>query len=392
MKKIFHTATDEEILEGKVTDVYFLRTLKTLKERRIRKKVLMEIYARKLPHDYEWGILCGVEEVLNLMKGKDVNIYGFEEGSLFYPKVPVMSVEGFYDEFGIYETALLGFLCQSTGIATRAARVKIAADFKIVLSFGARRMHPALAPVIERACYIGGCDGVAAVKSAEILGIKPAGTMPHSLVILFGDTISAIKNFDECVEKDVPRIALIDTFGDEKVEALKVAEFMKDRLWGIRLDTPSSRRGNMKEIIEEVRWELDIRGFKNVKIFVSGGLDEKSVEELKDVADGFGVGTYLSNSPVVDFSMDIIEVEGKPVSKKGKWSGRKRVMVCRKCLNQKVLPFNYEGEVNCSCGAKMEDAHKKLMEGGKIVEEIKKPDIIKEYVLSQLKIIKKSRR
>src|SRR3989442_10958166 len=125
--------------------------------------------------------------------------------------------------------------------------------------------------------------------------------------------------------KGVPRIALVDTYCDEKTEAVMAAEALGKALYGVRLDTPSSRRGNFPEIIKEVRWELDSRGFKNVKIFVSGGLDDGSVRALSATgADGFGVGTSVSNAPSVDFAMDIVEKEGKSVAKRGKLGGRKK--------------------------------------------------------------------
>ena len=93
--------------------------------------------------------------------------------------------------------------------------------------------------MVERNAYVGGCDGVSVVGAAEMLGIEPSGTMPHSLILLMGDTVSAARAFDDVVNKAVPRIVLIDTFNDEKVEAVRVAEALKDRRYGIRLDTPS---------------------------------------------------------------------------------------------------------------------------------------------------------
>ena len=87
-----------------------------------------------------------------------------------------------------------------------------------------------------------------------------------------GSTVEAIKAYDEVLAPKFKRVALIDTFLDEKFEALNVAGAMGKKLFGIRLDTPSSRRGDFYRIIEEVRWELDLRGHKNIKLFVSGGL------------------------------------------------------------------------------------------------------------------------
>ena len=100
------------------------------------------------------------------------------------------------------------------------------------------------------------------------------------------------------------------------------------KLAGVRLDTPSSRRGDWRKLIEEVRWELDTRGGKEVSIFISGGLDEAEVRALGDVVDGFGVGTSVSGAPSIDFNMKVVEVEGAggtmvPKAKRGDISGAK---------------------------------------------------------------------
>ena len=125
------------------------------------------------------------------------------------------------------------------------------------------------------------------------------------------------------------RVALIDTYLDEKFECLNVAEAMGKRLYAVRFDTPSSRRGNFYRILEESRWELDLRGYSHIKFYVSGGIKEEDVPALNPVVEGYGIGTSISNAPVVDYSMDIMEVDGIPRAKKGKWSGSKRVLRCK---------------------------------------------------------------
>ena len=122
--------------------------------------------------------------------------------------------------------------------------------------------------MIERNAFIGGCDGVAVVESAELLGEEPSGTMAHTLILCAQDEKLAYELFDEVMAPEVKRIALVDTFQDEKFGALYAAEVLGDRLYGVRLDTPGSRRGDFLKIMQEVRWELDIRGFGNVKIFI----------------------------------------------------------------------------------------------------------------------------
>jgi len=135
-------------------------------------------------------------------------------------------------------------------------------------------MHPAISTLIDRNAFVGGADGVSVVRSAEYLGEAPQGTMPHALVLVFGDTVEAMRAFDAAVDPSVPRVCLVDTLQDEKFEALRVAEALKERLSAVRLDTPASRRGNFRRILQEVRWELDLRGFGRVRLIASGGLSE----------------------------------------------------------------------------------------------------------------------
>jgi nicotinate phosphoribosyltransferase len=381
---MFHTAKDEDILNGRVTDVYFARTLEILKAKGIDKRVRAEFFAKDLPKGAPWAVLAGIEEVIHLMKDKPVNIRGFREGEVFYPWEPVMEIEAMYQDFCVFETAILGLICQSTGIATKASRIRKCAGDRPVMSFGARRMHPALAPMIERAAYIGGCDGVAVIASAELLEIDPMGTMPHSLIIMFGDTIEATKAFDEVIKKHVKRVALIDTFNDEKFEAIRVSEALGKRLYGVRLDTPKSRRGDFLKIFKEVRWELDLRGFGHVRLFASGGLDEEAIMGLSPVVDAFGVGTCISNAPVVDFAMDIMEVSGVPLAKRGKWSGAKDVLRCASCGARVTVPLSLKKAV-CACGGKYKSLFTPLIANGKVTTELPRPREIREFVLKGIK-------
>jgi len=380
--KDFYLAHEEDIKAGKTTDVYFMRTKKILEEKGIHKKVFADVTTTSLPKDWKWGVLAGIEEVAKLLEGLPVNVYAMREGTIFHPYEPVLQIEGFYEEFGVYETALLGMLSQASGIATAALRIKIAANFKPVYSFGIRHMHPAISPMIDRSAFIGGCDGVSGVLGAEMIGEKPVGTMPHALILTVGDQVKAWKYFDEVVEPEVPRTALIDTLCDEKFEALMAAEALGERLTAVRLDTPSSRRGNFRRIIEEVRWELDLRGYEHVKIFVSGGLNEESIREIVDIADAFGVGSAIASAKPIDFSLDIVEVEGKPITKRGKLSGRKQVYRCENGHYHRV-PADKKLEKCPVCGAKVEPLLRPLIKDGEIVAELPKAREIREYVLEQ---------
>lgn len=379
----FFIANEDEIKSGLVTDVYFQRVVEVLKKRNIDRYVTGEVRANTFPEVWPWAIFAGLEEVLNLFQGLKVNVEAMAEGTLFYPGEIVLSIEGHYLEFAVFETALLGLLCQATGIATKAARCKKAAQGRGVFSFGARRMHPAIAPMIERNAFIGGCDGVAAVESAQLIGEKPIGTMSHSFIICFENEKEAFKAFDEVLPAEISRIALIDTFNDEKFGALEAARALGKKLFAVRLDTPKSRRGDFLKILEEVRWELDLRGFKEVKIFISGGLDEHKINQFNEFADAYGVGTAISNAPVVDFSFDLVEVDGKPLAKRGKRSGAKQVWRCQTCQKGLVTPKEAVN-LRCECGGKIRPLLKQFLKDGEMAKELPTPQEIRDYTLSQI--------
>lgn len=382
-KRPFHTASDAEVKSGEVSDVYFARTVEILTHRRDRKSVKAEVYLKNLPEDWQWGVLAGIQEAAALFEGVPVQVRSMDEGTLFAPYQPVLVVEGTYVEWAQYETALLGLLCQASGIATKAARCKKAAGDRQVISFGARRMHPTLAPMIERNAFIGGCDGVAVTKSAELIDADPMGTIPHSLVLMVGDTVEALRAFHEVIDPKVRRVALIDTLQDEKFEALRVAEALGKDLYAVRLDTPSSRRGDFFRIIQEVRWELDLRGFEHVKMIASGGVDEYEILHLNPIVDAYGVGTSIANAPVLNFALDIMEIERRPIAKRGKWSGAKDVVRCRGCRTTEVVPSGRMPRP-CACGGAWEQMLKPLVQSGRIVRDLPPPRTIREYVLDQL--------
>jgi nicotinate phosphoribosyltransferase len=382
-----YVASIDEIRSGLVTDVYFERTRKILEAKGLCKvRVRAEFHAYSLPKGYEWAVFAGLEEALAILEGRRLTVYAIPEGTLFKPVMPLMVIEGEYCEFATLETALLGVLRHESSIATKAARVKMAAGDKTVLFFGLRAIHPALAVMADRAAYIGGVDGVSGVASEKHLGLKPMGTMPHALMIVFNDPVSAWKAFDEVIEEDVPRIVLVDTFYDERYEAILAAETFKEKLYGVRLDTPSSRRGDMRKIVEEVRWTLDLLGYKHVKIIVSGGLDEKQILELRDVVDAFGVGTSIANPPSIDISMDIVEIQRDnkwvPIAKRGKLPGFKQVYKC-KTLDYYIAPWGRKPE-KAPCKDPI-PLLEKVMENGRLVKELPNINQIRSYVLNQLK-------
>lgn len=378
----FHNATSADIRAGLTTDVYFERTVQIVREAGLDRHVRAEFSVKGLPSGLPWAILAGLEEVFALLDGLDISLRGMPEGRLVRPFEPILEIEGPYLSFAVFETAILGLLCESSGVATKAARIRHLAGQRLLASFGARRMHPAIAPVIERAAFIGGCDGVSVVMAARDLGEDPTGTTPHALMLLVGDTVEAMRLYDRIVPEQARRIALIDTFLDEKFEAVRVAEALGDRLYGVRLDTPGSRRGDFVQILREVRWELDLRGFQHVKLIASGGLDEKTVAELEPYVDGFGVGTSIANARTIDFGMDIIEIEGEPVAKRGKMSGAKQVWRDSATLRDVVLPLGVDPDESGRDAVLIP-----LMKRGRLVGPLPDERSIRQRVLDQLALV-----
>lgn len=315
--RVFYSAEQDEIVSGLTTDIYFVRTLDILNEMGIaNREVTAEIFARKS------GILVGIEEVKNILKDKNIEMWALEEGQEFETKETLVRIKGPYSEFGIFESVILGCLASPSGWATASRRVKEACGEKSFVCFGTRHLHPAVAPVMERASRIGGASAVSNILAAKLIGEQPSGTLPHASFLIAGDTLEVAKAYNDIMPQDHKRIVLVDTFKDEIEESLRIAEELGENLYGIRLDTPSERGGVTVELVKELRAKLDINGYNWVKIFVSGGLTPERIKILSQAgADAFGVGSYISGAPAIDMTMDIKEVDGKPLAKRGRIPG-----------------------------------------------------------------------
>jgi nicotinate phosphoribosyltransferase len=320
---IERTRPSHEILSGATADVYFARASSILDREGIDPVVTMEVFCR------QEAVLCGIDEAKNLIghvlaHEPDAVVESLGDGDPITPKEVVLRIRARYRVFGLYETAILGMMAQSTGWATAARECVEAAAPQPVISFGARHVHPDITDVLDYAAIVGGCVGASTPAGARLAGLNPTGTMPHSLVLIFGDTVRAAEAFDRDMPHDVPRIVLVDTFKDEAEEALRVAQALGDRLWGIRLDTPSERGRVTADLVTELRARLDQGGFGHVRIVVSGGLSPDRIRYFKEQGapvDSFAVGSHISGAAPIDFTGDIKEIDGRPIAKRGRIPG-----------------------------------------------------------------------
>jgi nicotinate phosphoribosyltransferase len=323
---IRRTKPSWEILSGDSADVYFARAERIMEREGLDPVVTMEVFARQP------AVLCGIDEAKNLLAHVFVDadpsetvVEALDDGDRIEPKEIVLRIVARYRAFGLYETAILGMMAQSTGWATAARDVVDIAAPQPVISFGARHVHPDVTDVLDYAAIVGGCVGASTPAGARLAGLAPTGTMPHSLVLIFGDTVRAAEAFDRDLEADIPRLVLVDTFKDEAEEALRVAEALGDRLYGILLDTPAERGRVTPDLVHEIRARLDLAGHRHVKIVVSGGLDPERIAFFKAAGapvDSFAVGSYISGASPIDFTGDIKEIDGHPIAKRGRIPGR----------------------------------------------------------------------
>ncbi len=318
---MYNYKVPEDVLSGKTTDVYFKRTIDILKAEGINPTVVMEVFPSRD------GILCGMKEekaLLTEILPKDAEVWALNDGDTMSRKEVVLRIKAPYQAFGLYETAICGYLASSSGWATAARDCVKAAEPIPVTSFGARHLHPNVAGPMDYAAVVGGCAGCATILGAEMAGVKPSGTIPHALVLVMGDTVKAAQAFDRHMAPDVARVALVDTFNDETVEAIRVAEAMGDHLSAVRLDTPRERGGVTLELVKELRARLDQAGMHHVGIFVSGGFDVEKITYFREnnaPVVGYGIGSQITAAKPIEFTADIHEIEGQPIAKRGRIPG-----------------------------------------------------------------------
>ena len=310
----------DAILNGDTADIYFSRTKTILAKEGLDPIVAMEVFPGRA------GILCGMNEALELLRAvaPTAEVDALDEGAAMSAKEAVLRIRARYSTFGLYETAMLGMLASESGWATAARALVDAAAPVPVISFGARHVHPNVSAQMEYAAMVGGCVTGATPAGTRLAGKQPSGTIPHAMVLIFGDTVKAVAAFDKWMPKEINRVALVDTFNDEALEAVRVAQALGDHLWGVRLDTPSERGRVTPELVKEVRARLDQAGFPNVKIVVSGGIDLERIRLFKETGapvDAYGVGSAISGASAIDFTGDLKEIDGKAIAKRGRIPG-----------------------------------------------------------------------
>jgi nicotinate phosphoribosyltransferase len=339
-----------------LTDLYQLTMLQAYYEQEMTGTAVFELFARKLPPERDFLVAAGLEQVLHFLEelrfGEEEldwvrrcglfrpgfaerlerlrftgDVLAMPEGTVFYGNEPVLRVTAPMPEAQLIETRVVNLIHFQSVIASKAARVRLAAGKKKLIDFGLRRAHGAEAGLLAaRASYLAGFDGSATTLAAPAFGIPVFGTMAHSFVQAHESESAAFVHFAEAFPDNA--VMLIDTY--DTVEGARRAVAASPRLKGVRLDS-----GDLDALSREVRKILDEAGQQQAIIFASGNLDEERVGRLVAAGapiDSFGVGTALTTSadaPALDAVYKLQEYAGRARRKrsagKATWPGRKQV-------------------------------------------------------------------
>lgn len=346
-----------------LTDLYQLTMMQAYLECGMTREAVFEFFVRKMPEKRSFLLFVGLEQALQFLERLKFSeeelewlsacgrfsrsfidylaelrftgdVHAMREGTVFFANEPVIRVTAPLPLAQLVETRLINILQYQILVASKAARIVLAAPNKLLVDFGLRRAHEADAGFMAaRAAYVAGFAGTSTVLAAPVHDIPIFGTMAHSFIQAHEDESTAFLNFARCWPENA--ILLIDTYDTEQgaKKAVEVAKKLAKE--GIHIRAVRLDSGDLAEHARNVRTILDSEGLREVKIFSSGSLDEYRLRDLlKQGApiDGFGVGTRLTTSndvPYLDCAYKLQEYDGIPKRKrsegKATWPGRKQV-------------------------------------------------------------------
>ena len=346
-----------------LTDLYQLNMLQAYRDAGMTATAVFEFFVRKLPRGRGFLVAAGLEQVVEFLETarfgeaelewlaasgrfggtllEDLarwrftgDVHAMPEGTAFFPDEPILRVTAPLPEAQLVESRIINLLHFQTLIASKAARMVLAAPGKTLIDFGLRRAHGAEAGLLAaRASYLAGFVGSATTLAMPRFGVPIFGTMAHSFIQAHDDEVQAWLNFARARPEHTT--LLIDTYDTERGAARVVAlaprlAELGIKIRGVRLDS-----GDLAEHARKVRQILDQGGLREVAIFASGGLDETVLQRHVAAGvpiDGYGIGTSLTTSedaPALDCAYKLQEYAGKPKRKrsegKATWPGRKQV-------------------------------------------------------------------
>lgn len=344
---------------GLLTDLYELTMARAYHAEGMNDQAVFSLFFRELPGQRNFMLACGQEQAAELVTALRFpraqlerltqldlfdesflrwlegfrfsgDIHAMPEGTPVFPYEPLVEVRAPIAEAQLLETFLMNFIHLETQLASKAARMVVAAGDRPVVDFGMRRMHGMEASLrAVRAYHVAGIAGTSNVLGSLIHGLPARGTQAHSYIQAHADETEALRSYARLYPGTT---LLVDTY-DTLAAVDKVIELVRDEgldVGGIRLDS-----GDLDSLARQARQRLDHAGLDQVRIIVSGGLDEWKIRDLVAAGapvDGFGVGTEMgavTDAPAVDFAYKLTEYSGegrlKNAPGKALHPGRKQV-------------------------------------------------------------------
>ena len=346
-----------------LTDLYQLNMMAAYLEHGLTGTAVFELFVRKLPSRRSFLMAAGLEQALQFLETvsftpRDLDeirglgqfsesflaylrsfrfsgdVDAMREGTVFFPDEPILRVTAPLPEAQFVETRLVNLLHFQTVVASKAARMVLAAPGKPLIDYGFRRAHGDEAGLLAaRASYIAGFSGTATIAAGIEFGIPVYGTMAHSFIQAHDNETRAFEHFAHSHPRGL--VLLIDTYDTERAAGRVVALAPRLAAQGITIAGVRIDSGDLGEHARRVRRILDDGGLPAVKIVASGGLDEDALLALSRAGapiDSYGVGTSLttaSDAPALDCAYKLQEYAGTARRKrsegKATWPGRKQV-------------------------------------------------------------------
>jgi nicotinate phosphoribosyltransferase len=346
-----------------VTDLYELNMVQAYLDRGETGEAVFEFFVRRLPERRGFLLAAGLADALDYLENLRFtdaeiawlkqtgrfrdnlleylasfrftgDVHAIPEGTVCFPYEPLIRITAPLPQAQLVETRIINILHFQTLVASKAARMVLAAPGKVLSDFGLRTAHGAEAGLYSaRASYIAGFAGAANVQAGERYGLPVVGTMAHSFIQVHGDETLAFENYARSRPEGV--VLLIDTYDTEN-GARKVVDLAPRlaadgiKIRGVRIDS-----GDLVACAKKVRAILDAGGLRDVIILASGGINEDVLQRMQREGapiDGFGIGVNLDASidaPSLDCAYKLQEYKGRPRRKRSEgkqtWPGRKQV-------------------------------------------------------------------
>jgi nicotinate phosphoribosyltransferase len=345
------------------TDLYELNMVQAYLDRGEDQEAVFEFFVRQLPEQRGFLLAAGLDDALCYLETLHFSdeelgwlqstgrfrenlieylrgfrftgdVHAIPEGTVCFPNEPLVRITAPLPQAQILESRLINILHYQTLIASKAARLVLAAPGKALSDFGLRTAHGAEAGLFSaRASYIAGFAGAANVLAGARYGLPIVGTMAHSFVQVHDDEATAFEHFARSRPEGV--VLLIDTYDTEAGARKVVALAPKLKADGIAIRGVRIDSGDLAASARQVRAILDAGGLKEVIILLSGGINESVLQRMvrENVpVDGFGIGVSLdasTDAPALDCAYKLQEYAGVPRRKlsegKATWPGRKQV-------------------------------------------------------------------